>query len=133
MTYKVKDKQPRRVGFNCDEDEAVIDPSLLNSINVTVDEKPYVSVAVQSIGPNGKVEVSAKEYLKVKTFLIDLIKRLGINSSSITEDLCNWYKQEMEWENVWKINDIIHKLTKEEYELLEDHIREQIDYEEDED
>jgi hypothetical protein len=126
--------QPRRVGFNCDEDEPVSDPSLLNTVNVTLADKMhnilqdnmYRSVATQSIGSN-KGEVSAEAYLRVKTLLMDFIKDFQEKypEARLDAELEEWYKEEMEWENVWKVRAIAKKLTKEEYKLLEDHIIEQ--------
>jgi hypothetical protein len=146
LSYKIKDPGDQPFGFYSskelhteweDEDNHAGDPSLLNTVNVTLDDikKQYTSVAVQSIGP-GKVEVSAKEYLRVKTLLMDFIrdfKKKYPYEPLLSVELEQWYEQELEWEEVWKVQDIIKKLTREEYKLLEDHIRDQIEYEEESD
>ncbi len=158
--------KPRRVGFNCD-DEFEGDPSLLNTVNVTLREEESKTaiakfkrkkmprclfpeeqcrcsgkcknkspaaiepelrgICIQKVNKDGTVEVSVDEYKKIKRLLVNLIKNLDITNPSLTDEMLEWYKKELMWDEVWRFLDVKKKLTDEEYALLEKHILEQKD------
>ena len=110
----------RRVGFNCDED-IVSDPSLLNTVNVSFNEKPAIQTfRRKKIVSNLKTKELEEESKIIRDWLFEILNDEG-NDIRWPVGCEAWYGKEQEKRQAdkeTKITIAMNKLTPEEYDLL---------------
>ena len=137
MTYKIKDDGgclcfnqcvcgKRRVGFSCDEDEPVSDPSLLNSVNVTVVNPkpitPFKRKKMRSLFETQPVE--NKQFEQWLTAIMKMFDENGIvydDDIESIEDLKEWWdntKEEKQKNMTNKAKKILEALDADEVEAI---------------